>query len=167
MNTLIRSVTVVTVAVLLAVCVFGLCFAFDPTEWQKYIRAIRQREQLQQFQRAMSRHVEAKEHVLREVIAQRCSLGRGIARWQELDREWLQEVEREWPDAAIGFRLMRRQAWTDPAHYFHCFTRRATEQLRDRPEEAAAVLRRLEEEYEQLRAGRQAPSVNGKSPSNP
>jgi hypothetical protein len=49
--------------------------------------------------------------------------------------------------------------WCDAKKYYRCITWIVRRLLRDRPEEAAAVLCRLEKDYQQLRAGRQMPST--------
>jgi hypothetical protein len=159
MNTPIRPALVVAVVFLMTVCIFGLRLACDPAGLWEIFQEDRRREKLQQFERGLSRRVEAKERVVREVIAQGCSLSETLTQLQELDREWLQEADREWPDAAIGVSEDYRRVWTDADYYYWYITWLAAKFLEDRPEEAAAVLRRLEKDYQQLQAGRQTPST--------
>lgn len=155
MNAPIRSALVVAVAFLLAVCLFGLRFACDSSELRKLIQEDRRREQLQQIQREQSRYYESRERIVNELIAQRCSPSEALARWEKLDFEYLQRVERECPGYDIGTSLTYQLARSDADYFFRTITKQAAELLSDRPEEAASLLRRLEKEYQQLRASRQ------------
>jgi hypothetical protein len=85
------------------------------------------------------------------VIAQRCSLSEALTRSQEL--------EREWPGYTARQSMSHGREWPNPERRYRCITLRVEVILKDRPEEAAAVLRRLEKEYQQLQAGKHTPST--------
>jgi hypothetical protein len=162
MNTTNRAILVVALAVLLAACVGGLSLVYDPDDLRDLIRSARRDEELEQLRRASARHIEAKEKAVKELIFQRCSLRETLVRWQELDREWLQEVERDWPGLVPG--ILEGHRWnrrdrSEVDFYYECITWRAKGLLLDRPEEAAAVLCRLEKEYQQLRTCQQTSSA--------
>lgn len=159
MNAQIRSAFVVAVVFLVVVYSFAAPLVGDPAGLRELIRGLRRGEELQQFQRITTRHFKAKEHVVREVIAQRCSLSKALARLQELDYEWIEELERDWPDSAIGISEGLQQKWSDTDHYYRSITALAEELLGSRSDEAAAVLRRLGKEYQRLQASRQPSSI--------
>ena len=120
------------------------------------LREARQREELQQAQQATLRRVESKEQVVRDVIAQRCSLREALARFQELDRE----LDRLWPDSFPKQSEMRARQWSSEVegHYQYMIVM-VKALLRGRPEEAAAILSRLEKDYQQLQTNTQTPST--------
>lgn len=151
MNAPIRPVIIVVIAFLLAVCVFGLHFACDSAGLRIFIQEDGRTEELKQFRRSFFCHFEAKDHVVRNVIAQQCSLSEALAKWKDLDREWLQEVGRNWPNSYPGMAGVNHQIASDADFCFQRFIWRVEGLLGDRPEEAAAVLGRLEKEYQQLR----------------
>jgi hypothetical protein len=157
MNALIRLAVVVTVLLPLAVlCCFGFRFACDPEELRSLLRVVRHREECQQAQQALLRRVESKEQVVRDVIAQQCSLSEALARLQELDREFDRECSASIP------KLAEIHAWKWPSevegHYRYIIAM-VKSRLDDRPEEAAVVLRRLEKEYQQLQTNTQTHST--------
>jgi hypothetical protein len=159
MNASLRPALVLVVAVPLAVCVFVSRFACDSTDLRELVRGLRRGEELEDFRQAGLRHRVSKEQVVQELIGGRCSLSEALARWQELDHKWIQELERERPELAIGISQMYRLAWSDADYYYRNIIELAAELLRDRPEEAASVLRLLERDYQQLQAERQMPST--------
>jgi hypothetical protein len=84
MNALIRLAVVVTVLLPLAVlCCFGFRFACHPVG--KLLHEDSRAEELKQGEQAILRRFESKEQVVRDVIAQRCSLSEALARFQELE----------------------------------------------------------------------------------
>jgi hypothetical protein len=155
MNALIRLAVVVAVVLPLAVlCCFGFRFACHPLGW--LLNEASFGEALEKTQQAALRRVESKEQVVCEVIAQQCSLKEALARFQELDREF----DREWPDSFPKLSEMRARKWPSEVEgHYHYIRAKVEDHLRGRPEEAAAVLGRLEKDYQQLRAGRQMPST--------
>ena len=147
MNALIRLAVVVAVVLPLTVLgCFGLRFACNPEELRSLLREARHAEELQQAQQASLRRLEAREQLVREVIAQRCSLKEAVARLQELDGE----LDRKQPDLS-----------PKPAERLYRYiTLRVKEiYLPAWPEEAAAILRRLEKDYQQLQTSTQTPST--------
>jgi hypothetical protein len=155
MNALIRLAVVVAVVLPLAVlCCFGFRFACHPVGWLLHEASLG--ETLEKTQQAALRRVESKEQVVRDLIAQRCSLQEALARFQELDREF----DREWPDAFPKLSEIGARQWPpEVERHYHYILAKVEDHLLGRPEEAAAVLRRLEKDYQQLRAGRQMPST--------
>jgi hypothetical protein len=150
MSALLRPAVAVLVVAPLAVCAFGLRCASDPAG-QVGLRNLMQEadrdEDLRGLMRATLRRNEARRQVVRELIARRRSLAEALARSRELDREW--------PDYATPRAEEFRQTWTsDEERHYELITALVQDLLRERPTEAAAALRRLEEEYRQLRAGR-------------
>src|SRR5262249_47631748 len=98
----------------------------------------------------------SKEQVVRDVIAQRCSLKEALARFQELDRE----LDRVQPASFPKVSEIRAQKWPSELEgRYQSIITRVEDLLRGRPEEAAAVLRRLDKDYQQLQAGTQTPST--------
>jgi hypothetical protein len=154
MNALIRPALLVAVVFLLAVCIFGLRFACDPADLRVLIRGVRRGQELGRLQYAANRHLESKYQyqLVRELIAQRCSLSEALGRLQELDREWLQELERDLPDCTREMRKVLTQMFSDPEYYHVLITKMVESFLDDRPEEKEAVLYRLEKDYQQFRA---------------
>jgi len=155
MNALIRPAVVVAVVLPLAVlCCFGFRFACHPVGWLLHEASLR--EELQQAQQAALRRVESKEQVVRDVIAQRCSLKEALARFQELDAEF----DRECPGSLHKLSEIRARIWPSEVegHYQYIILA-VKDLLRGRPEEAAAVLRRLEKNYQQLQTNTPTPST--------
>jgi hypothetical protein len=151
MNLLIRHTVVVVIFVPLAVCIFGLSFACDSTDLRSMVREVRRREGLQQWRRDTFRFIEARQEVVRELIAQRRSLKEALTRLQELDRERSDFIAK-----------LSKTYGRDLSHieeHYQYIIAIAKDLLEDRPEEAAFVLRRLEKEYQQLRVGRHRPSA--------
>ena len=98
MNALIRLAVVVTIVLPLTLLgCFGLRFACNPEALRSLLREAQQREELQQAQQVTLRRVESKEQVVRDVIAQQCSLREALARFQELDTEFDRERPASFP----------------------------------------------------------------------
>ncbi len=146
MNALLRLAVAALVLVALPVCAFGLRLAHDPAGLvglRDVMQSAHRDEELQRLERATHRRLESQRQVVQEVIARRRSLGEALASFRELEREWpdyLEVSRRAWPSA-------------EERHY-QCITAIVQGLLYHRPEEAAAALHRLEEEYRQLRASR-------------
>src|SRR5262249_22681118 len=110
MNAQIRLAVVVTVVLPLTVLgCFGLRFACNPEDLRSLLREVRHREELQQAQQASLRRLEAREQVVRDLIAQRCSLKEALARFQDLDSEWPDSLPKlselralKWPSEVEG-----------------------------------------------------------------
>jgi hypothetical protein len=151
MNTLIRLAIVVLIVVPLALCIFGLSFACDSADFRSLVREVRRREVLQQWRRDTLRFSEARIEVVRELIAQRRSLKEALTRLQELDRERSDFI----PKSAKTY----ERYFTHMEEHYQYIISIARGLLKDRPEEAAVVLCRLEKEYQQLQAGRNVPSA--------
>jgi hypothetical protein len=151
MNALIRQTVFVVILVPLAVCIFGLRFACDSTDFRSLVREVRRREVLQQWRRDTLRFTEARVEVVRELIAQRRSLTQALTRLQELDRER--------SDFIAKLSKTHERYFCHLEEHYQYIIAIAKALLKDRPEEAAAVLRRLEKDYQQLQAGRNVPSA--------
>ena len=90
------------------------------------------------------------------MIAQRCSLREALARFQELDREF----DRDWPDSFSKQSEIRARKWPSEVERHYQYIIAVVEDLLcGRPEEAAAVLRRLDKDYQQLQTNAQTPST--------
>lgn len=152
MNSLIRPVLVAGLASVLAVCFFGLPFVCSPVD----VSAFQRGEEQEQLRRATNRRLEARHYMVRAVIERRCTLEEAIAQLQELDHEW--------PDysASRSKVPVSREEWS-----YRFLRAEVEEALQDRPEELAAVLRRLEEDYRQLQAGRRTPGTAATERSGP
>jgi hypothetical protein len=157
MNALLRLAVVVAVVFPLTVLgCFGLRLACNPEELRRLRQEVRHAEELQLAQQAALRRFEARIQVVREVIAQRCSLREALARFRELDGE----LDRVWPDSLPKLSEIRARQWPSEAEgYYQYILTIVKSLLDDRPEEAAAVLRRLEKDYQQLQTNTQTPST--------
>jgi hypothetical protein len=149
MNSLIRPAPLFVIAIPLSVCVFGLRFAGESEDIRRLVREVRYDEVLQQKIRHAMHRIEAKEEVVRTLIARRCSLREALAHLQELDDE-LAAVNAEY----------EKPLWLSKTEWYcEWILTKVKNLLVDRPDEEAAVLRRLEKEHQQFRAGRNMPSA--------
>ena len=131
MNPLIRTASIAVVVSVLAGCVFSLRFAWTPAD----LSAIHRNEELEQLRAATYRRVDARRRVVRAVIDRRRTLAEAIERLEELDQKWPNYSEAVPEVSTLGTREER--------HYRYLLGE-VEEILRDRAEDAAAVLRRLE-----------------------
>jgi hypothetical protein len=107
------------------------------------------RERLKQLEEATLRRKEVRWRVAEEVIAGRLSLAEAIEQFQTLDREG--SLSRPWPAAQrSGHFGISEEEW-DGRNVLSV----VRQVLADRPDKAAAVAGRLEEELQQLLAQRQ------------
>jgi hypothetical protein len=113
------------------------------------MREARHAEELERMQRATFRRMESKRQVVQEVIAGGCSLSEALA--------WFRGLEGECPEYATVVAKVCGPPGPDAERHYRNITALVQDLLAERPEEAATVLRRLEEDYRQLRAGRPAP----------
>jgi hypothetical protein len=134
---------------LLAVGVFSLRFACTTPDFEEEIRGAK----LAEMQQATSARLEARSQVVRELIAQRCTLAEVIEQFLKLDPPW----PYLFPKVPAG------QSPQEKSYQYICFM--VEDQLRDHPEQASIVLCRLEREYEKLRTDRRAPSAAEKVPT--
>jgi lipopolysaccharide biosynthesis regulator YciM len=113
-------------------------------------------EALDKTQQAIVPLLESKEQVVHDVIAQRCSLKEALTRLQEVD----DEVDLVWSASFSKLSEIRARIWPSEVegHYQYTITT-VKGLLRDRPDEAAAVLRRLAKDYQQLQTSTQTPST--------
>jgi hypothetical protein len=133
----------------LAVGAFSLRFACTPMDLQEDIRDA----ELAQMRRASEARLEARDQLVRDLIAQRYSLAKTLEQFLELDRQWPELISKVQADQSQQERVYQHIRW------------RVEDALRDRPEQASIVLRRLEQEYEKLRTERQIPSAAEKEPA--
>ena len=137
----------------LGVVLFDPAFPLTyPPRWDSGTRAsmaeeVARNEELDQREAAIRRRREAKAHVAAEVIARRRSLAETVEQFRILNQEW-PPIPR--PERIILGRLgMSEEEWD--ARVVLRFVELV---LADRPEEAAAVIGRLEKELQQLLAER-------------
>jgi hypothetical protein len=157
MNGPLRLAVVVTTVAPLAACLLGLRFACGPANFGELMRQARHAEELQELQRATFRRLDSRRRVMQELIDRRCSLVEAL--------RWFGELDHEWPDYTTpSSKVLRQVGLSDEERRYRHITAMVQDLLGERPEEAAAALRRLEEDYRQLRAGRQGP---GTAPTGP
>jgi hypothetical protein len=148
MNALLRPAVVVLALAPLAACLLGLRFGCGLAGLGELMRESRHAEELQELQRATFRRMESKRQVVQEVIAGRCSLSEAVA--------WFRGLEGECPEYARVVAKLCGPPGPDEERHYRNITMMVRDLLGERPEEAAPALRRLEEDYRRLRAGRQA-----------
>jgi hypothetical protein len=158
MNAPIRSLFVLAVLVPLAVAVVGLRWGLNALDLGQALRDARRLQELNQFLKGSIRHQEERKVLAEEVVAQRCSLQEALDQIQEMNREWLQEMEDRWPDLSRDLVAQYRRDWLEPNWCYWRLTQEIKCQLCDWPEQADAVLRRLDEEHQQIQGGNQTPS---------
>ena len=150
MNHLMHTAVCALVVGLLTLGCFTLRYAFSPGDVQELIRRSEQNQRLEQ---ASLRRQEGKRRAAQAYIAQRCTLAQTMQRWQESEQGFGQE----WP----VFRDILQQPlpWSDEERYYGSILAYVEVILRGQPEKLAAVLRRLEKEFQHLRADRKKPST--------
>ena len=148
MNALLRPAVVVMIVAPLAVCLLGLRFTCALADLGELMREARHAEELEWVRRATFRRMESRRQVVQEVIAGRCGLSEALA--------WFRGLEGECPEYAAVVAKVRARQGPDEERHYRNITMMVRDLLGERPAEAAAVLRRLEEDYRRLRAGRQA-----------
>jgi hypothetical protein len=146
MNSSMRSVLLVAVASVLALCLFGLHFACSPVD----LSAIHHREELDQALGTTFRRMETRRQVVRELIDRRCTLAEAIAQYEELDEELPDFIVAGQKEPSGGSNKERR---------YRLILAEVEEILHDQPEELSEVIRRLEKEYQQLPADIPTPST--------
>jgi hypothetical protein len=107
------------------------------------MREARHAEELEWAQRATFRRMESKRQVVQDVIAGRCGLSEALA--------WFRGLERECPEYAAVVSKRCGPQGPDAERHYRNITALVQDLLGERPEEAAGVLRRLEEDYRRLR----------------
>ncbi len=131
---------------LLAVGVFSLRFACTAPDFREEIRGA----ELAEIRRDALTRLEARDQVVRELIAQRCTLAKAIEQFMKLDPprpDLLPEVPAEQSPQEKSYQYIRFMV---------------EDTLHDHPEQASIVLRWLEQEYEKYRAERQVPTTTEK-----
>jgi hypothetical protein len=99
--------------------------------------------------------LEARDQVVRDLIAQRYTLAEAIEQFLELDRQW--------PDLISKVQHGR----SDEERIYEHIRFMVENMLHDHPEQASIVLGRLEQEYKKLRTERRTPSAAEKEPAAP
>jgi hypothetical protein len=143
---------------LLTVGFLSLRFAYSPGDFQEMIR---RNEELRRLHQAMLHRRQLMQQAAQAYIAQRCTLAETMQRWQESE----QELGQEWPVYRDILRLPPQLSGEE--RYYGGIMVQVETILRGQPEELAAVLRRLEKEYQQLRADRNRPSSIPKETTEP
>jgi hypothetical protein len=110
------------------------------------VEEIARNEQLDQQEAALRRKRQAKRGVAAEVIARRRSLAEAIEQFQALDREWPELPSNPQTPEELG---ISAEEWSgrDVLYFVQLV-------LADHPDEAAAVIGRLEKELQELLADR-------------
>jgi hypothetical protein len=138
MSAMLRSGIVGFFVGFLAFGLYGLCMAFTPMD----IREADRSAELEQMRRATFGRIEARNQVVHELIAERCTLPEAIAEYLQLDRHWP-----DYPTEIAKERADRSQE----ENAYRYIRVKVQVVLRDHPDQAALVLRRLEQEHEKLR----------------
>ena len=128
-------------------CLLTFPSPWDPDRRDSMAETLARGEQLQQLREASYRRFGAKWQIAQEVIAGRRSLAEAVEQFRILNQQW-PPIPR--PERIILGRLgMSEEEWD--AREVLRFVELV---LADRPEEAAAVIGRLEKELQQLLADR-------------
>jgi hypothetical protein len=151
MNAMMRPVIIGCFMGLLALCVFGLRFSCTAPDFQEQIRSAK----LAEMRRANLDRLEARDQVVRALIAQRCTVAEAIEQFLELDRQWPDVISK-----VLAYQSQEERVYQN-------IRLRVKEMLHDHPEQASIVLRRLEQEYEKLRADGQTRSAAETEPVEP
>jgi hypothetical protein len=126
-------------------CLPTLPHRWDPDKTASLAEEFARQEELDQREDAIRHRRQTKEHVAAEVIARRRSLAEAVEQFRILNQQW-PPIPR--PERIILGRLgMSEEEWD--AREVLRFVELV---LADRPEEAAAVIGRLEKELQQLLA---------------
>lgn len=140
MQTLLRTAAIaLVVAAPLTLWVLGLRFVSIPRGFRE---AARREEEVERLEQALKRREEARYQAVQELLSQRCTLQETLRRFQTSNQEWPNIIAMarvalsEESDEEIAYRLLRRYL---------------EDALAKRPEESAAVLRRLENDYQQFK----------------
>jgi hypothetical protein len=154
MNAVLRPAIVVVVIAPLAVCLFCLRSCRDSTDFRPILQEVRRSEEMQHVQQATLRREYGMRQVAQACIPQRCTLAQAMQRWQELEKE----LGQEWP---LHRDILRQKLapLPDEQRHYEGIIANVEASLRGQPEKLAAVLSRLEKEYQQLGVGRQKPSA--------
>src|SRR5262249_52708686 len=111
-----------------------------------FLEEMGRQEQLDQRKAAIHRREEAKGHMAAEVIAGRCSLAEAMEGFHALDEEW--------PPDHLGPRTPKDFGMSEDEWHGRGVLYYVRLVLADRPDEAAAVVSRLEKELQELLADR-------------
>jgi hypothetical protein len=103
-------------------------------------------ERLKQWEDAMRRRKEAKDQVTEQLIARRISLAEAMKQFRD--------VERRWPDARMTPLKAEKLGVSEDEWDGRRVIKNVQVFLVDRPDEAAAVIARLEKELQELLASR-------------
>jgi hypothetical protein len=135
---------------LLTLGCFTLRFAGSPGDFSEMLH---RSEEIERLQQATLRREQAMRQAAQAYIAQRCTLAQTMQRWRQLE----QELGQEWP---LYQDILRRHLTpiADEERHYEGIVAIVDAILRGHPEELVTVLRRLETEYQQLRAYRNRPS---------
>ena len=136
---------------LLGVGLFGLRFAYNLPDFREEFRSAK----LAEMRRTTLDRLDARDQVVRDLIAQRYTLAEAIEHFLKLDQPC--------PDL-----VSKALAGQSPQEKSYQYIRSMVEDvLQDHPEQASIVLRRLERDYEKLRSERQTRSTPYKEPAEP
>jgi hypothetical protein len=127
-------------------CSLNFPYGWDPDKKVSIAEEIARKEKLDQREAALRRQNQAKRTVAAEGIARRRSLAEAIEQFRALDREWPESLIAPRGHADLG---MSEDEWSGRDVLY--FVRLV---LADRPDEAAAVVGRLEKELQQFLADR-------------
>jgi hypothetical protein len=151
MNAVLRQALVVLVVTPFAVSLLGLRCGCNSTDLRKIIQAARRNEELEQSRGPTFHRIGARVETVRELLTHRCSLSQALAHFEELDGEH--------PDELMELSRKGSGNGSDTERNYQYIVEIAKDLLADHLEEATAVLRRLEKEYQQFGADRQKSSA--------
>jgi hypothetical protein len=114
----------------------------DPNPTASMVEEMARHEQMEQHEASLYRQRQAKRRVVAEVIARRQSLAEAIEQFRALDQEWPEFPSLPQTPEDLG---IAADEWSGrDVLYF------VQQILADRPDEAAAVVGRLEKELQQI-----------------
>lgn len=139
MNSSMRPVTIGSGVGFVAMCLIGLHFFLPSISFAEANRGV----ELARRGDAIASRAEARQQIACELIAQQRTLADAIEQFRELDQEW--------PNHPPTVSEARARTTAEEWAYGH-IRALVEDMLRDRPEEAEAVLHRLEQEFARLTA---------------
>jgi hypothetical protein len=148
MPLLLRTSALGFILGLLAVGVFGLrCACLPSEEMREMMKTIHRAEEVTRLNQAAQRRLEGKHQAVQAWMSQRCTWEETMQRMQELD----EEMEEAWP----GYTRMigRITPLSAEQRRYQCVFHYVKTVLRERPEELAEVLRRLEKDSQRSPPG--------------
>lgn len=158
MHAAIRLFVVAVIIFPVAVCLFGFRAGVNMMGFQDSLQNVRRGEAIEYCRRRNFQRDKSLQEVARELIDQRCSLDQALEQVKKVQREWIEDLENVCPEYSHDLAEYCQEAWSDPHWFFWRLTQEVKWTLFERPVEAVAVLRRLEEEHLLLQTREKTPS---------